>query len=1402
MNKYNLLIRKGAVAMSALIIIMLFFVYYFSVYTPGRENELNQRGFRILSRVEENIYSKKKNILSIIDKVISKKLPIDIEVKDKDNKLSNLYKLDKKSNLPEESIKKIDAIYSNILKDNDLNGLKYHTLIRTNYWESAYNYSQFYPRYDDYTDKWKIYFFGDNYKVSQGTPKDNFSIIEEDSTVIMYEYEVENFLKDILFFRDDFFKEYLILQNDSIVYQTKNSSQQLVYKGDCSALNRSLDTKSGRSKLLSDHIQKDTIAGKEYYVFYHPFEVSSNINFTLCGLIPVDEYNTVKYRLNIPDILMITLLLVIIIISFPIIKIIFMSKFERLTRFDVYSLMTAMVLGTSVATIFFLFSMHKKNESEKQLFKISKMNNLVQSNFLQEIKNSLEELTTQKNKYQRSRPYKKWLKNNLSKEYCIDTDLIQKYFNTNDSGKFYQYTESMLFIDSLGKCKARWSKGVDNSPDIDLNERKYVSHFLNKTREELFVIDSTEFYLQPIYSWQDGANTVVISKKEEDIDRSIFLVALETRFFSVTNPIVSKDVGFCIINKEGDVLFHSDNNRNLRENLIEESSENSQILSAIYSRTSSDFEFTYNGKEHLGYIAPVKDLPFYVVTFNDKTTYFESEANIAMFTIVLLISLFGILITLLFTFVCLVKRTTYLRKQLNVRFIRFSHLNYTLYKELLHYFLVINSVGILLSLGMVYLCDSLNQLYLSVGLPILSLLVVAKLFSKRRVYDVGEFVLKKHRIFILFFSICFLLACVITLSYGTVVQRICTIVISLVFSGIYFFGVQKTTLLFRSKNYMKYQGFVVAFVVFAFLFNSSIFPTVNFYMIAVEEDNLLSIKRSGLELAESAEKRNSWLYGSPKFSKLLEVDSPNFTTFKKGIYDNSIQLNKGEFVGEVTENYISDFFVNVVYLSKMDIDEYEIRKKLLWKDNDANNDSWIWMKEKEVLNCKFINTFLGNTTHGVNSIVISFASVHASLLSDLNVGQYFFFIVIAILIVLVFYFLFSFMYKQITLFDHFNDLKGEPVNENYFIENIEEGHTNLLILSLPGTLVLKKIDTSLNVAGYHQTDYHYLKGLGEVGIKFLFYAKIGGKTTDKKIVLLPFFDLKGEDPKNYIDKIKALESLFIRSDIKLIWVTSIDPFEQIEVLKKVSVNAYTQRLKNNELNHDALKLDHDYEKILRILDDFYLVKYRLEKNTISKIKLDVSKIGKRYVAFIKKEFMYGHYLNVLGGQYNDMLIDAQRTESIDKELLILRIQDICKNYYYSVWSCLSNKEKYILYDLAMDGLTNCKNFTILMELKDKGVLYFDKRDNTLKIFNKSFMEFILSVVDPSEASVLEKEINTIGTWSVIKLILTLFFIAFGIFLFYTQQGFMNRMLGILTATSSLIPIIINLFSLSKNYKGK
>jgi len=152
----------------------------------------------------------------------------------------------------------------------------------------------------------------------------------------------------------------------------------------------------------------------------------------------------------------------------------------------------------------------------------------------------------------------------------------------------------------------------------------------------------------------------------------------------------------------------------------------------------------------------------------------------------------------------------------------------------------------------------------------------------------------------------------------------------------------------------------------------------------------------------------------------------------------------------------------------------------------------------------------------------------------------------------------------------------------------------------------------------------------------------------------------------------------------------------------------------------------------------------------------------------------------------------------DRERMILHVENLSQLYYQAIWNCLSPSEKFILHDLAKDGFVNMRNMKVIRALRQKGILILT---NSLHI-NKSFNNFILSIVDEDSDIKKEEEVRKKGSWNTLHLILVITIVSIIAFLGIAQQQVFKSFEAILAAITALLPLLARFGGIFSGSKAK
>lgn len=312
-----------------------------------------------------------------------------------------------------------------------------------------------------------------------------------------------------------------------------------------------------------------------------------------------------------------------------------------------------------------------------------------------------------------------------------------------------------------------------------------------------------------------------------------------------------------------------------------------------------------------------------------------------------------------------------------------------------------------------------------------------------------------------------------------------------------------------------------------------------------------------------------------------------------------------------------------------------------------------------------------------------------------------------------------------------------------------------------------------------------------------FTEKIDEKELATNNVIINNFDHRIHDFEHNKLKLDLLEHILgIRTvknrDKVLALVTNFDIYQIIEV--------YQQKIDNLKIKADP-ESKPDIESYSKTMNRWSSALIGFTKHVIpltSEKLEDVadetedkqekrSKKKKEIEKVIDKELNFGEWLPTLKPHmknYMEAFPDDESLSHADLEDNINNeIRSKSENYYFSIWNSCSKDEKFLLYDLAQDGLINAANVSTITSLTRKGIITIDPY---LKLFNNSFGEFIINSISSDDYKLIEKQ-KKAGTWSSYRYFVIFLVIIIVIFLSYVEQAAFTEITGLVSLGAAMVP---------------
>ncbi len=1370
----------------------LAYIFYMNFYVAGKESRIISTRFRVLEQMGNNINNKISSYSSNAANLESKIMKRVEEIYDSVWYLRDGYRKKVIKDKVNEYIKNKGHI------NKDLNIVDIIDVSEKN------------PANILYQKNIKDFYYLDNVRISIASPTLIFDV------VITTEYE--NLIKGLE--RQDVFDGIMLFRDSTIVYNSLNEDlllnltrldidpeiEKTIKKieedkngsADHSLLLFPRKTSLYAGKIYSGELTNVSISNNPYKLFLKPLKVNGEY-WHVGGIMKEESYNAAKRSIPPWVVISLSVLLVLIIFSLPIIKLQVLSKIERLDTSTVINSAVSLLLGGSIAALFLFFVTQNLSGLLKVDHNLQELSTEITNNFEEEIKLAYKQLEIFDNNYESIDDLNS--PNPASNKIWVDI--------LNDSTghliypSIYQYSDFVFWANVDGMQTLELTPFNAASQLISIKTRDYFNQ-----KDKWYLPDQTnrKFRLESILSLTTGNHKVALSKKSDSENE---VIGLTSRFYSIVDPIMLNNYSYCIIDESGKVWFHSNKEHNLMENLLNESNLSKYLQSALYSKKSLLFSLNYYNKPHRAYIKPISNLPLYMVTMYNREADKSFHAQVFTMTM-LLLGAFFFLIFIQVLFLLSIERLLQwkLNKNLIMQLTRpMFHLNNE-YK----YLTWMNGILFLITIPFVFFMSDQQAIASTFALQIM-------LFGYAHWILNANPLKKRQRQWFAIFNFT-LLVIINLLSFLVMNGQGYLLVLFfqfVIFISIYLlhFILAKRKLILADNYNKNYAIFLLSILLFF-----GIIPALKFYESAYNTERWLRTKHNQFELMKKYEHRNEKLAAYYKsINRTTVIDSVQIERRSKGIYtafqnNTTIQPINAEIKSLLKENKMqTNVWNKLIYLFRPFYDDYVSDNKAITY-NQLANDSISWsliddvlylkyssnttdidQKKPELMSVKsevellrFVNPF---KTHGYRGMIKGLQFVFNLL---------FWLLIVTILYVLYHLIKFGttkiFSLNVIETYSHqsFSDIlknqmlankdiliyrqsSADDTNELY--DDVRKS-ANSLCIDWSNELAIKNTRTDVN---------KLLKSIDK---------KANDKISDIKkqplslTVFIDHLDWNFSDLGTIRNKLSIVRELMGRDDIRLIMLSQVHPHSILSYYENL-----IQEAKEGDTKYEEwLKLFKGLHQLLEILIIEPLpVKYHHswqdeEKHCDKKARpISIPNL-------IEAEMNASDYLKQFEQAiYNYNELHCMKTSCENpEERIIAKIISLAGKYYKDLVNSCTDEEKYILHDFADDLIMNPRNEASIYRLLEKGVLI--KKCDRINFMNISFRRYVLGSL--TKASVAEFELKMgkkAGTWQGYRATLLIIIIALFGFIAMANQDFLDNLNQLFVAIGGGIAVITAILGL-------
>lgn len=1361
---------------------VLSYFIYLEYYVPDQESKIISTRFRVLDQLGDNLNEKIKsydnNVISLEDKI-------------KDTVFSLKRRFEKVNiEVPEELI--VEYVWKGLLKghyrdflNKDLEVSDYKLdLGATSGTPSKKIYQD--DNKLDMKETDKYYYFSPREVATKSIVK-GVKKTFYDSVLVRVSYE--NIMAGLN--RQDVFDGLFIIRNGEFIYSTLNSDMLI----DKSAQSQDIidllftnpepaakEEEPGKSRtgpelslqnyIISGQFSDITISNKDYKLFFKPIKIKGEYWF-LGGLMEVGNFNIAGRSVPQRLIVILSMLLILLILGMPIIKLKVVSRTEQIKTKTIYSSALAVLFGATALTLFLIYisqnSLHL-SASDKRLINLS---GSINEAFTGEMTDAFNQITFLDQNWENFH----FGALQAAQQKPIIPNILNQPVNGLAFPSIYPYADYLFWINDDGVQAAYLTPFREKAGDMtNVGKRDY---FL-KNDEWFFPSDSTrKFRLESILSITSGDHKVGMATPSIGTVNPV--VALSSRFYSIIDPIIPKNYGFCIIDGQGKVWFHSNKNRNLMENFVNECNNNKKLNAALYNGTAASIKVTYYNKPHRLYITPLKEMPLYLVTFYNWEN--ESSFQAQVFTMALFfIAMFFLMILLHVSVVLLLERIMHQKLSKN--------LILSLTRPMFHLgprYSFLTGINLGVSLVTALFLTLLGKFHSYILICTVGLVLLT--FAYRVLNDND---LKKKQVRWLFGINLSILFCIDLFMLFT--TDILTAILVLAYQALLVITLVRGYEWFKKQDHLPVRKMNRAFInryimlLVSLTVSFGILPSLVCYEIAYNAESEIRLKHYQVDLMKQREARNDkWnsyykpMLDSPASDSVLQERK------NKGVYTrflHNLAPSRAPFPPAASEdnrivNSISDDLV--MGLRPFYDAEINENKYLAYFSQKNSTDYWA-----DYGNDSLVFKYLSNSENpgsqkqeyfrisGVVDVLNFLMPVHGREFGPWV--KFIFNLVFWFMILLLMLIIFQLIrFSTRNIFSLGIISAYAPQSPADFIRSRLLVRKNVLFTSLsPGdtSQVLPEIsDAGLSL------DWSDLKVVEQSD------ALISKAVTKEKkavTVVIRHFDYNYRNAELFREKLRLILKYIRSEETRMVIHSGENPD---------AITAFYQAAAGRPENQTRTDADPEQTSTVLYQDNLNDLQSVLSQITVNYLPVRCDAPGTSTVdpcsrqefsddleMLVRSELSASDYLHRFDQAITTFCQNHIRGQNPEnpEELVIGKILSMAEGYYKELFLSCTPAEQYVLYDFADDMIFNQKNSDVIMGLLEKGILVVTC--DRISFMNVSFRRFVMAMRSKVDTGEFEIRIGKkAGTWQGFRIMFIMIIVSLIIFISMGNQDFLKNL---------------------------
>ncbi len=1154
------------------------------------------------------------------------------------------------------------------------------------------------------------------------------------------------------------------------------------------------------------------LAGMSFKAFSQPLPIPSSLHaekspWLLLGLIRADRFRSQCLKLPYDSLIFFVFLILLALLTWPLLKVGFMSVSEELKPGEVFLMVLASLIGSALVTAlfadFFCIQISLTGESNADLRSLA---GSVESQFRSELDSALVQL----------RLFAGAINEPGTEKDSLRTSILD-HDDTRAVISAYPALNSLYLIDSTGMQVAKWTTQKRATPLIQLRQRKY---FQDIVQGHMFQTrtgpgEPVNFTLEPHLSMTTGEFETSIATPVRMPAGTLGVACLTTGPRSLYQPTVMHDFAFCIIDAHGNVLYHSDASRNLSENLFEECDQDADLLAAVSTRTSALTRVAYWGESCVLYVKPIADIPWFVVAIQKQTAM--KTANLEILTVMMILFLVYAIILLAVLMLFSLPRgwqvewiwpidkqkDDYLRLMFLYLFICFVSLYVRTSDASADHLMIVTTILPFVSIALTFLVlkkgrnadhpDRYPTAALTGAAIVAAALAIVTLFRPAvgfpwllgaAAFIFGIIVVRSKRLMdflrkewlrcLVFWVILYIVATLLPLEilpFWRPVRSLTGLAIGVALGLV---GWRATAAL-RGKAIPDFRV-LYAMAATAFLWFAAVQPALTFFKIACDTQLELIVKHNQLHLAEDlGDRRERFVIRYDRHPS--NQDAPGRRSRDTvGLYTGFFLNTRIPADGGDVYTIERGFTDSVVIPTLMPhYDEISTHVRAMMPSSSADT-LWRWATDASNSRLSFFAYDLASRGTTRDKVTMSTTlPTYLRQIRMLPIASWVLLVVTMFGLLLGLFYLVRYIIQRVFMVDAVDtSFAGTPA------QILDLRNRAIIVL---GASPDDKADT------LHEGRTTYIDPM----------TTRSPETWTRQVLAAPGaavvidnLDLMLQDASLQREGLLFLEDLVFTQHRKTLAFSATEPL-------KIPPTSPTGTPHGNDVENDG-PIDRDRWSIL--LNAFFRTRFAAGRKTADfnqrlnarfadlERELGLSRNLGALKEFVKEECGEDPNIQFLALMVLDELADDQIRER-GKDEFVRALLEYARPYYHQAWKICSREQRRVLVHLARNGFVNAKARSYVEQLFRVGLVC---RNPALKPMNRTFRSFILEIRQPADTAVLPYEARK-STWGLLRIPLTILLVGVAAFLIATQHDVMDSTTALLTAAAGLVPALMKLLGL-------